>query len=166
MKALPNQKLLAASLFPLNGLEGLPFQLRFLRVLDPLPNDNYRTIRLQRWADDLWHDTLKCPVFATSRFEFPGFIIPADVAVTPGNTLTVRDVPDKEFRIEITDRVEDINIATARLEERDLVCNMIERAISDHFYSLKQRFWHAEWTLFFHLQPENERDPNDQVNAY
>lgn len=118
MKTSPNQKLLAASLFPLNGLQGLPFKLRMLRVVDALPNDNYRPIRLQGWADDLWHDVLKCPVFPTSRFDFPGFIVPADAATEVGRVISLPGVADKEFRIEVTDRVLEIDPKQARPEER------------------------------------------------
>jgi hypothetical protein len=166
MKTSPNQKLLAASLFPINGLQGLPFKLRVLRVLDALPNDNYRPIRLQAWADDLWHDVLKCPVFTTSRFDFPGFIIPADAATEVGRVISLPGIADKEFRIEVTDRVFEIDPAQARLEERDLAGKMVERVISDRLNSLKFKFWRTEWTLYFHLLPENERQMSDHVNAY
>lgn len=166
MKTSPNQKLLAASLFPINGLEGLPFKLRVLRVVDALPNDNYRPIRLQGWADDLWHGVLKCPVFTTSRFDFPGFIIPADVATEVGQIISLPGIADKEFRIEVTDRVLEIDPKQARPEERDLAGKMIERVISDRLGSLKSKFWRTEWTLYFHLRPENERDTRDHVNAY
>lgn len=166
MKTLPNQKLLAASLFPVNGLQGLPFKLRVLRVVDALPNDNYRPIRLQGWADDLWHDVLKCPVFPTSRFDFPGFIVPADAATEVGRVISLPGVADKEFRIEVTDRVLEIDPKQARPEERDLAGKMIERVISDHLNSLKSKFWRTEWTLYFHLLPENERQARDNVNAY
>jgi hypothetical protein len=166
MKTLPNQKLLAASLFPITGLQGVPFKLRVLRVLDALPNDNYRPIRLQGWADDLWHNVLKCPVFTTSRFEFPGFIIPADVATEVGRVIPLPGVADKEFRIEVTDQVFEIDPKQARLEERDLAGKMIERVISDRLGSLKSKFWRTEWNLYFHSLPENERERRDHVNAY
>jgi hypothetical protein len=166
MKMSANQKLLAASLFPINGLQGLPFKLRVLRVLDALPNDNYRPIRLQAWADDLWHGLLKCPVFATSRFDFPGFIIPADVTTEVGRVISLPGVADKEFRIEVTDRILEIDPKQARPEERDLAGKMVERVISDRFNFLKAKFWRTEWTLYYHLRPENERQNNDHVNAY
>lgn len=166
MKTSPNQKLLAASLFPVNGLQGLPFKLRVLRIVDALPNDNYRPIRLQGWADDLWHNVLKCPVFPTSRFDFPGFIVPADVVAEVGRVITLPGVADKEFRIEVTDRVLEIDPKQARPEERDLAGKMIERVISDRLNSLKSKFWRTEWTLYFHLLPENERETRDHVNAY
>ncbi len=166
MNTLPNQKLLAASLFPLKGLQGLTFKLRVLRVLDALPNDNFRPIRLQKWADDLWHEVLKCPVFATSRFDFPGFIIPADAEVKPGQILTVHDVPDKDFRIEVTSQVLEITPAQAELEERNLACKMIERVISDRYLSLKSKYWRGEWSLYYHLASENESNRSDAVSAY
>jgi len=166
MKTSPNQKLLAASLFPMDGLQGLSFKLRVLRVVDALPNDNYRPIRLQAWADDLWHNVLKCPVFPTSRFDFPGFIVPADVTTEVGRVISLPGVADKEFRIEVTDRVLEIDPKQARPEERDLAGKMIERVISDRLSSLKSKFWRTEWTLYFHLHPENEREARDHVNAY
>ena len=166
MKMSPNQKLLAASLFPINGLQGLPFKLRVLRVVDALPNDNFRPIRMQAWADNLWHDVLKCPVFTTSRFDFPGFIVPADITVEAGRVISLPGVADKEFRIEVTDRILEIDPKQARPEERDLAAKMVERVISDRLNSLKSKFWRTEWTLYFHLLPENERQMSDNVNAY
>ncbi len=166
MKTSPNRKLLAASLFAISGLQGLPFKLRVLRVVNALPNDNYRPIRLQGWADNLWHDVLKCPVFPTSRFDFPGFIVPADAAAEVGQVISLPGVADKEFRIEVTDRVLEIDPKQARPEERDLAGKMIERVISDRLSSLKSKFWRTEWTLYFHLLPENEREARDRVNAY
>lgn len=166
MKPSPNEKLLAASLFPIKGLQGVPFKLRVLRVLDPLPNDNYRPIRMQAWADELWHNILKCPVFTTSQFDFPAFIVPAEAVVETGRIISLPGITDQEFRIEITDHVFEIDAKVARPEERDLAGKMIERIISDRLNSLKSKFWRTEWTLYFHLLPENERQLTDQVNVY
>ena len=162
---MESQKLLAASLFPILGLEECSYTFRVLNVLDPLPNDNMRPIRLQRWADHLWHE-LRCPVFPSSRFDAPAFIIPSDVAVTVGNILTVSDVPDIAYRIEITDRTFSIKPEDAEITERDLAAKMVERVISDRFNSLKHKYWRTEWTLFFKIHPENERTATDFVNAY
>lgn len=159
------QKLLAASLFPILGLKDCSYTFRVLRVLDPLPNDNMRPIRLQRWADYLWHE-LRCPVFPTSRLDSPAFIIPADIEVSVGTTLTVRDVPDMDYRIEITDRTFDISPGDAQPSERDLAAKMVERVVSDRFNSLKHKYWRTEWTLFFKIHPENERTTADFVYAY
>jgi hypothetical protein len=159
------QKLLAASLFPILGLKDCSYTFRLLRVLDSLPNDNMRPIRLQRWADHLWHE-LRCPVFPSGRFGTPAFIIPADVHINVGTILTVSDVPDKDYRIEITDRTFDITPEHAQPVERDLAAKMVERVVSDRFNSLKHKYWRTEWTLFFKIHPENERIGTDFVNAY
>ena len=159
------EKLLAASLFPISGLKGNSYTFRVLRVLDSLPNDNMRPIRLQRWADHLWHE-LRCAVFPTGRFDSPAFIIPADVQTNVGTILTVSDVPDIDYRIEITDHTFDITPEQAQPSERDLAAKMVERVISDRFNSLKHKYWRTEWTLFFKIRPENETNAADFVNAY
>lgn len=162
---MEHEKRLAASLFPITGLKDCSYSFRVLQVLDPLPNDNMRPIRLQKWADQLWRD-LKCPVFPSSRFDSPAFIIPADVQVAIGTTLTVTDVPDIAYRLEITQRTFEITPADAQPSERDLAAKMIERVISDRFNALKHKYWRTEWTLFFQLHPENEQIAGDFVNAY
>jgi hypothetical protein len=162
---LKREKLLAASLFPIRGLKDSSYSFRVLRVLDPLPNDNMRPIRLQRWADQLWHD-LKCPVFPSSRFDSPAFIIPANVELPIGTVRTVTDVPDLAYRIEISDQTFDITPREAQPDERDLAAKMVERVVSDRFCALKHKYWRTEWTLFFKLRPENENIAGDFVNAY
>jgi len=162
---MEHQKFLAASLFPILGLKDCNYSFRVLRVLDPLPNDNMRPIRLQRWADHLWHE-LKCPVFPSSRFDSPAFIIPADVQVGAGTILTVSDVPDIAYRIEVSATTFDITPPDAQPSERDLAAKMVERVISDRFNSLKHKYWRTEWTLFFRIHSENEKNTNDFVHAY
>src|SRR5262245_11253992 len=136
MKPVANKKLLAASLFPISGLEGIEFKSRFLRLLDPVPNDNFRPIRMQRWADDLWRGVLKCPVFPTMRSGRLGFLVPADSRLEAGRIVTVSGVPDQEVRIEVTDELHEIDISNASPDERELVSKMIERVISDKFIAL------------------------------
>ena len=109
MKSPINKKLLAASLFPITGLEGMPFKSRLLRVLDPVPNDNFRPIRMQRWADDLWRGALKCPVFPTTRDGRLGFIVPAEIPLEAGRTISLPGVSDREVRIEVTSEVQEID---------------------------------------------------------
>ena len=160
-----NRKL-AATLYPLVGLEGTCYRFRVLKVREPIPEDNLRPIRLQRWADRLWRRELKCPVYPSARFGHPAFLIPEGDSPAVGSTMEVRDVPDKLYHIDVTDQIVEVSIDNAAGVERELVCRMLERSFTERFLSLRDDFWKAEWTLFFHLVPENEGVAEDIVNAY
>ncbi len=62
---------LAATLYPLVGLEGIRYRFRLLRVREPIPQDNLRPKRMQQWADRLWRQELRCPVYPSTRFGYP-----------------------------------------------------------------------------------------------
>jgi len=163
---MPQTKQLGATLFPLQGLAGQVFKLRVLRVLDPVPNDDLRAVRLQRWADQLWKD-LRGPVFPTARYGFPGFLAPAYAPCEPGQIVRVfHDVPDLDFRVQATDQIVEVTPASADTIERDLACRIVDRAFTDAFVLQSQRYWRARWNQFFRLEPENRSHPHDVVNAY
>src|SRR5437868_3555535 len=71
-----NEKQLCATAYALNGLEKHGYPVRVLRVLDAVPNDDLRPVRLQRWADSLWR-TLRVPVFPRGDSTPPVFLVPA-----------------------------------------------------------------------------------------
>lgn len=160
------QRKLAATLYPIVGLEGVRYQFRVLRIHERIPEDNYRPIRLQKWADRLWRQVLHCPVYPTSRFAGPAFFIPADEGPLAGDVVEFRDVPDKLYHIEVTDQVFEVSLEEAIGYERELVCRMLERPFSSKLLTLRQHFWKAEWTLFFPLVPENQSVVHDHLNAY
>ncbi|NEQ68801.1 MAG: hypothetical protein F6K21_25530 [Symploca sp. SIO2D2] len=157
---------LAATLYPLLGLEKTQYRFRVLKVIEKIPNDNYRPIRIQRWADRLWRDELRCPVYPTTRFKFPGFIIPEGSSPSAGHIVEITDTPDKVYHIEVTDQTLEVTIEEALGSERELVCRMLERPFTDRFQYLREQFWRSDWTLFFRQFPENLGVDKDVVNAY
>ncbi len=157
---------LAATLYPLVGLEGIRYRFRVLRVREPIPHDNLRPKRMQQWADRLWRQELRCPVYPSTRFGYPAFLIPEGTSLVVGQSIALRDVPDKLYHIDVTEQSIEVAIEEAVGNERELVCRMLERPFSDTFWALKGQFWRAEWTLFFRLLPENEQVSQDLVNAY
>lgn len=166
MDELAPRRELAATLYPLTGLERTQYRFRVLRIRENIPFDNYRPIRLQRWADHLWRKLLRCPVYTTSRFEFPAFLIPEGERELAKAELIIRDVPDKIYHVDTTDQVVVVTVDEATGPERDLVCRMLEKPFTERFLALRDKFWRAEWTLFHQLVPENEKIGSDIVNAY
>ncbi len=162
---MPSNKQLAATLFPLSGLAGHTFTLRVLRVLDPVPNDDLRAVRLQRWADQLWKD-LRGPVFPTNRYGFPGFLVPAAAAEAGQIVRIFHDVPDREYRVAATDQTVEVNPAASEAIERELAGRIVDRSITDAFVTQPQHFWRARWNQFFRIVPENRDHPDDLVNAF
>src|SRR5258708_20000984 len=157
---------LAASLYSLVGLEGMRYPFRVLSVRERIHQDNFRPIRMQRWADRLWRQELRCPVYPSTRFGFPTFLIPEGDSPPVGKTIELKDVPDKLYHIDVTEQSIEVAIEEAVGNERELVCRMLERPFSDAFRTLKDQFWRAEWTLFFRSLPENQHASQDLVTAY
>lgn len=166
MRKNSENKKLAATLYLLAGLEATRYRFRILRVREPIPMDNLRSIRLQRWADKLWRRELRCPVYPTARLGYPAFLIPEENSPATGHMVEFEDVPDKLYHIEVTDQAIEVSIEDAVGAERDLVCRMLERPFTAKFQSLRNDFWRDQWTLFFRLIPENEGELQDIVNAY
>jgi hypothetical protein len=166
MNGYKENRKLAATLYPLVGLEGTCYEFRVLKVREPIPEDNLRPIRLQRWADRLWRRELRCPVYPSARFGFPAFLIPEGDSPAAGSTIEIKDVPDKLYHIDVTDQMAEVSIDSAAGAERELVCRMLERPFTESFLSLRDEFWKVEWTLFFRLVPENEGVAEDIANAY
>jgi hypothetical protein len=154
--------MLAATLY---RIEGLPssYRLRVLKPRERIPEDNRRPIRLQKWADYLWRDVLKCPVYSTGRFEQPAFLIPD--AYTPDHSIEIRGVPDTVYHLDVGETIE-IPIPDATEEEKELICRMIERVITDRLLSLGDTLWKEEWTLFFLQKAENYLNKQDEINAF
>lgn len=157
---------LAATLYPLLGLEKTRYRFRLLKVLDKVPQDNNKSIRIQRWADRLWREELRCPVYPTTRFDGTGFLIPDGSSPSVGNIIEITDVPDKVYHIEVTDKTFEVTIEEAVGSERELVCRMLERPFTDKFQALEDKFWRSDWKLFFRQVPENEGVERDIINAY
>ena len=166
MNGQKDSRQLAATLYPLVGLEGIHYRFRVLRVREPIPQDNLRPKRMQQWADKLWRQELRCPVYPSTRFGFSAFLIPEGDSPAVGKTIELKDVPDKLYHIDVTEQSMEVAIEEAVGDEGELVCRMLERPFSDKFRALKDKFWRAEWTLFFRLLPENEHVAQDLVNAY
>jgi hypothetical protein len=162
---METQKQLAATLFRLTGLAGHTFKLRILRVVDPIPNDDLRAVRLQRWADQLWR-SLRCPVFPTSRYGFPGFVAPMKAISHVGVVHTLPDVPDRQYRIEATDQVIDVTPGSSDAVERQLAARIIDRGFTDAFGAQPKLFWRARWNQFFRTVPENHTAADDLVDAF
>jgi len=160
-----NQKLLAATLFPIEGLAEQTFRLRVLRVIDPIPRDDGTPIRLQRWASQLWRNTRQ-PVMPTEHFGFPGFVMPDVKTATPGQQFSIIEVPDVEYRIEVTDQTVEIAPEKANDAERHIAAEMVKRSITDAFGSLTDRYWRFHWNCFFRMVPENAGCARDRVNAF
>ncbi|MGF2035397.1 MAG: Piwi domain-containing protein [Nostoc sp. CmiVER01] len=157
---------LAATLYPLVGLEKTRYRFRLLKVIEKVPQDNNKSIRIQRWADRLWREELRCPVYPTTRFDGTGFLIPYGNSPAVGNIFEITDVPDKVYHIEVTDKSFEVSIEEALGSERELICRMLERPFTDKFQALEYKFWRSDWTLFFRQFPENEGVEKDIVNAY
>jgi len=157
---------LAATLYPLLGLEKTHYRFRLLKVIEKVPQDNNKSIRIQRWADRLWREELRCPVYPTTRFDGTGFLIPDGSSPPVGNILEITDVPDKVYHIEVTEQTFEVTIEEAVGSERELVCRMLERPFTDKFQALADKFWRSEWKLFFRQSPDNEGVEKDIINAY
>lgn len=160
------RRVIVATLYPLVGLERSWYSFRVLRVREPIPHDNLRPIRLQRWADKIWRRELRCPVYCTMQLGYPAFLIPKDASPPVGSEIEIVDVPDKVYHIEATDKCLEVSIEDAVGAARELVCRMIERAFADRLVALRDTFWRGQWTLFFRMRPENEGISTDVVNAY
>lgn len=160
-----NAKKLGATLFPISGLEGQTFRLRVLRVRDPIPMDTQTPVRLNRWATQLWKE-IKQAVMPTSRFEWPAFLTPDVESLTVGRILTVQDVPDREYSVEVTDKTLEVIPASAGAEELQLAGEMLKRAVSDTLGRLSDKYWRKHWNLYFRLEPENWENNSDKVYAY
>ena len=163
---MPENQQLAATLFPIHGLAGHTFALRFLKIVDPIPHDDLRPIRMQQWASDLWR-MLKCPVFPSSRDGVPGFLVPAVTQFESAPIVaTLHGVPDQNYRVEFTDTVLHVAPGQVGQAERDLAGKIVERSISDAFKDQRSLFWRARWNQYFHLVPENQAVADDVVNAF
>ena len=161
-----HERQLAATLYPLVGLEGIRYRFRVLRVRERVPNDNMRPRRIQKWADRLWRKELRCPVYSTNRFDSPAFLIPEWNSPPGGSSIEISDVPDKVYHIDTTDQTIEILIEEAIDTERELVCRMIERPFTEQFRNLVHKYWQSEWTLYVRQKPENEENAHDMVNAF
>lgn len=160
-----SEKQLGATLFPISGLPSQAFRLRVLRVRETIPMDTQTPVRLNRWATQLWKE-LKQAVVPTGRFEWPAFLTPDVESLLVGRVLTVQDVPDREYSIEVIAQTVEVNPASASSEELHLAGEMIKRAISDAFGRNSGKYWRKHWNLYFRLEPENLQDRRDQVFAY
>lgn len=154
----------AATLFPIKGLENTEFTYRICKVINEIPQDNFKAIRMEKWSKKLWRK-LKCPVVPTERFGFPAFLIPANDTIEVGRIESIKDVPDKDYHIELTDQTYTVNIEKCDSSERDLICKMIDRAFTDKLLNLRHKYWKEQWTLFFRNAPENQ-EKDDIINAY
>jgi len=157
---------LATSLYPIDGLQDKVFRFRVLRIKEPIPNDNLKPVRLQKWATYLWRKQLRCPVYPTEKMGFPGFIIPEDS--NPGTQLSIEfsDVPDMVYHVEATDQIVEIALANASGVERELASRMLERPFSGRYQALRDSYWRDEWTLFYRVTPENILNTSDTILAY
>ena len=160
-----SEKQLGATLFPITGLPGRAFRLRVLRVRESIPMDTQTPVRLNRWATQLWKE-LKQAVVPTGRFGSPAFLTPDVESLTVGSVLTVQDVPDHEYSIEVTAETAEVAPASASGEELQLAGEMVKRAISDTFGRNSDKYWRKHWNLYFRLEPENWENKHDRVFAY
>lgn len=160
-----SEKQLGATLFPIIGLPERAFRLRVLRVRESIPMDTQTPVRLNRWATQLWKE-LKQAVVPTGRFEWPAFLTPDVESLNVGCVLTVQDVPDREYSIEVTAETVEVAPASASGEELQLAGEMVKRAISDTFGRNSDKYWRKHWNLYFRLEPENWENKHDRVFAY
>ncbi|MFL5384736.1 MAG: hypothetical protein ACJ8GN_19610 [Longimicrobiaceae bacterium] len=159
--------LLGATLFRLPGFEDVPHRFRVLRVQEMLPDDNMRSQRLQGWADYLWRRELRCPVYATHRFGFPGFLIPEAGSPPIGTVLTVQGVPDLTYHIEVTDRNHTVLPKTATGAEKELLCQMLGRPFIDRLKAQPEAFWRGEqWQVFYANRASNHAERRDRLDAF
>jgi hypothetical protein len=160
-----SEKHLGATLFPITGLPKQAFRLRVLRVREAIPMDTQTPVRLNRWGTQLWKE-LKQAVVPTGRFKWAAFLTPDVESVNVGRLLTVQDVPDQEYSIEVTGQTIEVAPATASAEELQLAGEMIKRAVSDAFGHQSDKYWRKHWNLYFRLEPENWENKRDSVYAY
>ena len=160
-----NKIKLSASMFPIKGLPDTKFKFRILKVRETIPRDNMRYIRLQQWAGNIWRKHLHCPVFFTERFGYPAFLIP-EAADIKKDTIEIYDVPSRNYHIDLTDDIIEIDINDATGTERDLICKILERPFTDRLLHLRKVFWKDQWTLFFFQRPANHAIERDIINAY
>ncbi len=161
--------MLAATLFPIEGLSDARFRFRVLTLRERIPEDNQRHRRLQRWTNRLWKRILRCPVYSTTSQEGePVFLIPDEFTnrINSSGSIEIRDVPDQLYHIDLTETIIDVSIEEATGIQNELICRMLERAISDKLGALNTVFWRSEWTSFYYQNPENIDDDRDLVNAY
>jgi hypothetical protein len=101
------------------------------------------------------------------RFGFAGFLIPKSVLLDPKWVAALPDVPDRMYHVEATDLTHLVSIEKARGSERELICRMLERVITDRLNDRKSELWRGEyWTLFFRLLAANDAVESDLVRAY
>lgn len=160
------ERTLAATIFQIQGIDDVRFRFHVLRIKEKVPKDGKYEINMQRWADLLWRRYLKCPVFTTSKYDFSGFIIPEGAWGDRKSDVELPGIAGLTFHVEPTEIISEIILENSTIFEKELLCRMIERPISEKFLSLKEIFWRSDWTLYFKLIPENLNNTADFVNAY
>lgn len=160
------EKKLAATLYPICGLENYKFKYRFLCIRENMLKDMFFPVRMQKLADLLWRKYLKCPVYPSSMLDFPAFIIPFQEKYDFDSVVEVPGPGDTPLHIELVDEVKELDAFDASGNERELICRMLERPFSDRLQKLTKEYWRTEWTLFFKQQPENKDNKTDIVNAF
>ncbi|MDQ6830217.1 MAG: hypothetical protein M3081_15275 [Gemmatimonadota bacterium] len=84
-----------------------------------------------------------------------------------GWVTAVDEVPARAYHIELATTRHVVRPSEATGAERELVCRMLERGITDRLAALREDFWRGEfWTLFFELRAENELITSDIVRAF
>lgn len=156
--------MLAYTLFEIRNSQQLDFRYRLLKVRERLPDDNYRPVRVQKWADEMWRRRLKCPVFPRSRDTDAYFIMPADVDMTNAD-LTFKDVPHMTYHVDPTDEIISVDLRVASGADLEFVASMVERAFSDTLRN-QPNYWRDTWTRFFRVSPDNQDKASDIINAY
>ncbi len=153
------------TVFPLNGLKHLSFNVSKLIFKDRIAVDDFFAPRMNKWAGFLV-TKLKCPIVPLSDPEKPAFLIASEDLTNIGALPELMDENKKVYRIIPSGENFPINIDSQKLGYNDLICRLIEQAISRRFLSHGMNLWRTSTTSFFKLMPENTSVMKDQVKAY
>ena len=153
------------TVFPLNGLKHLNFNISKLIFKDRIPVDDFFAQRMNKWARFLV-TKLKCPIVPLPNPEKPAFLIASEDLADHGTLPELVDENKKVYPITASGENSSINIDSQEPGYSDLVCRLIEQAISKRFLSHGMNLWKTSTTSFFKLMPENASVMKDQVKAY
>ena len=153
------------TVFPLNGLKHLSFNISKLIFIDRIPVDDFFAPRMNKWARFLV-TKLKCPIVPLPNPEKPAFLIASEDLVNHGALPELVDENKKVYPITASGESFPINIDSQDPGYNDLVCRLIEQAISKRFLSHGMNLWKTSTTSFFKIMPENASVMKDQVKAY
>ena len=164
VNTLVNKKSLL-TIFPLIGLGNEKVKVKRLILNDSVPETENLPIYMNEIATILWRKHLKCPVVPVSNAGRHMFLFPSNSSYE-GGSIEVEYDSNTTFHLSPAEDELELEFSNATEQEANLLCKLLERAVSDRLIYLKNEYWKLGWTTFYRQVPENQGNFRDQVNAY